>query len=259
MAKSQRLTVLRTVPPEVVVHDQPGDCAYLPERTWRLPLRLPLRQLNGDELDGRLAEGDRREGRLLYRTHCPDCDACEPIRIDVERFEPGKTQRRTWRQGSARIRVTQGPVMFDAQRAALFKKHKRERRLDAHEPEASLEELRSFLVDSCCDSMELRYHLDGQLLGIAIVDRGTRAMSAVYTYYDPAHARLSPGTFSILYQIHLCGELGLRYLYLGLHVPDCRSMRYKASFLPHERRIDGRWLRFDRDSTELLPPKARWT
>ena len=43
-----------------------------------------------------------------------------------------------------------------------------------------------------------------------------------------------------------CRAWGLRYLYLGLYVADCRHLAYKARFLPHERLIQGEWRRFDR-------------
>ena len=52
--------------------------------------------------------------------------------------------------------------------------------------------------------------------------------------------------YSILKQVELCRAWGLRYLYLGLYVADCRSMAYKAGYLPHERLLDGEWVRFDR-------------
>ena len=39
------------------------------------------RKLRRDELDGALAEGDRRQGVFLDRPSCPTCTACEAIRI----------------------------------------------------------------------------------------------------------------------------------------------------------------------------------
>jgi arginine-tRNA-protein transferase len=36
-------------------------------------------------------------------------------------------------------------------------------------------------------------------------------------------------------------------VYLGLYVAENAHLRYKAGFLPHERRIDGEWRRFHRD------------
>jgi arginine-tRNA-protein transferase len=98
-----------------------------------------------------------------------------------------------------------------------------------------------FLVDRCVDAFELRYYLGDELVGVAITDRGASALSAVYCHFDPRHARLSIGTYSILKQVELGLELGCAYLYLGLYIADNSHMRYKARFGPHERLVDGRW------------------
>ena len=98
---------------------------------------------------------------------------------------------------------------------------------------------RAFLGESCCESFELRYRLNDKLVGVAIVDRGERSLSAVYCYFDPAQARLGLGTYSILKQIALCRSWGLRHLYLGLYIGECSAMAYKSRFLPHERLSPG--------------------
>ena len=98
------------------------------------------------------------------------------------------------------------------ERVRLYNHHKHGRELAAGESQASLESYRSFLGETCCESFEMRYRIGDELLGIAIVDRAEDALSAVYFYWDPKHADLSPGTFSIMKQVELCKRLGLRYL-----------------------------------------------
>jgi arginine-tRNA-protein transferase len=100
----------------------------------------------------------------------------------------------------------------------------------------------AFLVDTCTDSFEMRYRVRGELVGIAVVDRAADALSAVYTFFDPRFASLSPGTYSILKQIELCRRWRLRWLYLGLYVDGCNSMTYKSRFHPHERLVSGSWV-----------------
>lgn len=246
MTAEQKLRVNWDVPPEVLVYDKPGDCAYIEGQTWRLPLRMPVRALDRVELERRLERGDRRQGRMLYRTRCPSCIACEPIRVDVDRFVPGRTQRRVHRKGLALIETEVGAVEADAERVWLYNRHKRERGLARREKDANVAVYKLVLGDSCCETIEMRYRIDGQLVGIAIVDRSELSLSAVYTYFDPDYSKLSPGVFSILQQIELCRKLGLRYLYLGLYVARCPSMQYKARYLPHERLIDGKWTEITR-------------
>ena len=243
-----RVSTMRLVPgipAEVVVHDEPTECPYLPDRVARLPMRLPIRPLGRDELDVRLAAGDRRQGMLLYRPSCPACEACEAIRVDVAAFRPGRTQRRVLARGERRLRVELGPPVADERRVELYNLHRAGRGL-ATGPPIDVEAYRAFLGLTCCDSFELRYHDGESLVGVALTDRSSSALSAVYCFYDPACERLSPGTFSILQQIELCRRWELPWLYLGLYVSDCAAMKYKARWLPHERRIDGVWQRFER-------------
>jgi arginine-tRNA-protein transferase len=241
---------LPVIPPEIVVIDQDEPCPYLEGRIARRPLRLPTRRLRPPELDARLEAGDRRAGPLFYTQACPSCRACEPLRIDTERFVPSRSQARAWKKGRAALTVSAGPLLVDPQRVALFDRHQTLRGLRKCERPFTAEEYRAFLVERAVDSFELRYWLGDRLVGVAITDRGEHAWSAVYTFYEPElppeHRALSLGTFSILAQLDLARRNGVRWLYLGLAIADNAHMRYKLAFLPHERRIDGRWQAFER-------------
>ncbi|MFO0632677.1 MAG: arginyltransferase [Nannocystaceae bacterium] len=233
-------------PPELVIHDAPTACPYLPERVARLPLRLPVRALARHEFETRLEVGDRRQGLLLYRTACPDCNACEPIRIDVGAFVAGRSQGRVFRRGERELRTEIGRLEPTLEKVSLYNRHKLGRGLSSGEHPIDLDGYRAFLGESCCDTFELRYRLGRKLVGVAIVDRSEHALSAVYCYFDPTLPQLGIGTYSILKQIELCRGWGLRWLYLGLYIADCSSMAYKSRFLPHERLLGDRWVTFDR-------------
>jgi len=233
-------------PPELVVHDELQPCPYLEGRMSRLPLRIPARGLERAELDVRLGRGDRRQGLFLYRPACPGCVACEPIRLDLSRFAPDRSQRRTLARGDRLLTVELGEPVADAERVALYNRHKALRGLSAGQGEVDVRSYREFLAMTCCDTMEIRYRLKGELVGVAIADRSSDALSAVYCYYDPSYERLGLGTYSILKQLELCRMWELSYLYLGLYIEESTHMRYKARFLPHERLLDGKWCEFTR-------------
>jgi arginine-tRNA-protein transferase len=235
------------VPPEVVVHDEEEACVYLPGRRARQPLREPVRPLTGAEFDERLAGGDRRAGTLLYNQACPSCAACEALRVDVRAFEPSRSQRRAHAKADPAVTVQLGPIEVNDARIALYRAHERGRGLDRDgRPPIDALGYESIFAMSCVEGFELRYLVGGRLAGVAITDRGARALSAVYTFWDPAYAALSLGTYSILTQIALARRMGLDWLYLGLAIRDNHSMAYKLAFMPHERRIDGGWRRFAR-------------
>lgn len=251
---TRRPRLLDGHPPELLVYDEDTSCPYLDARVARLPMRLPTRPLTAAEFSERLHVGDRRQGLVLYRPDCPECEACQAIRLDVETFVPNKTQRRIYRRGRERLRVETGEPSVSAEKVALYNKHKTGRGLMGEGDPIDETGYGAFLVDSCADSFEIRYFLHeglheglgDRLVGVAIVDRGTDALSAVYTYFDPDLGDLSPGVFSILEQVELCKRQGLRWLYLGLYVSECPSMAYKSRYLPHERLHQGRWVLFDR-------------
>jgi arginyl-tRNA--protein-N-Asp/Glu arginylyltransferase len=240
------VTLIMADPPVLLVHDGTSECPYLPNRIARTPMQYPIRQLLPDELDRRLAAGYRRQGVLLYNVECPSCRACEPIRLHVDTFRPNKTQRRISRRGQAFFDVEVGEPEFSEERLALYNRHKFERDLARTDLPMTPDGYRSFLVDRCCDAVEIRFRRNGVLTGIAVTDRGETALSAVYTYYDPSLEGLSPGVFSILTQVELCRAWGLTHVYLGLYIEGSAHMRYKGTYLPHERLVGGQWRAFEK-------------
>lgn len=228
---------------QFLVYDALDTCPYLPDRLARFPLRVSERKLRKEELDAALAEGDRRQGVFLYRPSCPACSACEPIRIDLDQFTERASLRRIRRRGDALLSVRIGPAVADEERAGLYMRHKWQRGLAApgEVPDVDVAAYRSFLVETCCDTIEFACRYRGRLVAVAVADRGREALSAVYCAFEPALGHLSLGTYCILKQLEACRTWGLRYLYLGLYVADCQHLSYKARFLPHERLIAGRW------------------
>ena len=230
---------------EIIVFDQSTPCPYLPGRIARMPLRMPTEDLNRAQFDACLEAGDRRSGNYLYRTRCDSCRRCEPLRIDIQDFHPRSTQRRVKRRGDRELTFSVGSPEVDAQRVRMFNRHRAERGLDNGEGSICEDEFAAFLADSCCETFELRFRTEHELVAVALADRGQDSLSAVYCYFDPDYARLSLGTYAVLTQIDLCRRLNLQHLYLGYYVEGSKHMDYKANFRPHERKIEGVWKRFD--------------
>jgi arginyl-tRNA--protein-N-Asp/Glu arginylyltransferase len=225
---------------EQLVHDALEDCPYLDDQQARMPLRWQMRSLTGEELDVALGEGDRRVGRMLYRTQCPSCSACEPLRMIVDEFQPSKSQRRVWRKNQD-IKVTVGPAMYSEERLVLYNRHKLERGLSKDGKEMTPQGYEGWFLRSCVQTVEMCFELNGRLIGVSIVDVGARDTSSVYHFFDPDLANRSLGTFSALVEVAWCQSRGGRYHYLGLYVGGCDQLSYKGRFNPHERRVGGVW------------------
>ncbi len=210
-----------------------------------MPLRLPIRPLQPNEFDERLARGDRRHGVAMYTPSCPQCHACEPIRLRISDFVPSKTHRRTLNRGDRILSMEMGPPVLSQSRVQLYEKHLHERKLAfADHPPMTMSRYRGFIVDRFCDTFEIRLLLENKLVAVAVTDRGKKSLSAHYTFYDPTHSHLSLGTYAILKQVQLARARRMKFLYLGLYIEKNASMRYKTRFHPHERLVGGKWTRF---------------
>ncbi len=224
-----------------VVWNEPEPCPYRQGQVARLPLRVPDRRLTGADLDRQLAEGDRRSGRLLYVPTCDACSACEPLRVDVQRFAPSRTQRRVWTRNHGALNVTAGPPVVDEAHMRLFNRHKLERGLSRSGEELTAAAYTQWLVDSCCRTVEVAYRDGERLIAVSVLDLGERDASSVYHYFDPDEERRSLGVFSALFEMAWLREQGFRWYYLGLYVSDCASLAYKANYNPHQRLVAGTW------------------
>jgi leucyl-tRNA---protein transferase len=231
--------------PVIRLDDRDHPCVYLPDQVAKMPMIYPMRPLHSSEFDAYLEHGRRRSGAFLYHTECAACSSCEPTRLKVDDFRLTASLRRVLHRGDREIRVEVANPQVDPARLALFNSHRTERELDVNEAEYGVMEFESFLVETCCETKELSFWIAEKLIGCTIIDCGAVSVSAVYTYFDPAYSRFSPGTYSILKQIEFTKQTNRRFLYLGMFVNRNRHLRYKGRFVPQERYIDGKWTPFD--------------
>jgi leucyl-tRNA---protein transferase len=231
---------------QIVVYDQLSACPYIEKRIARMPLRRPF-EMTSSDFDNCLSVGDRRLGHFLYRTECPNCQACEAIRIPVRDFVLHRTHRRTLKKGDIALQTIIKLPQVTNERVSLYNSHKVQRGLDHGDAQAiDAEGYKEFLVDTCCNTLEFSYwNHNEELLSVAVSDRGVNALNAVYCYYNPQYTSLSLGTYNVLKQIEYCQQQGMEYLYLGYYIADSIHMTYKANFLPHERLLNGQWKRFN--------------
>jgi arginyl-tRNA--protein-N-Asp/Glu arginylyltransferase len=223
-------------------------CGYLRGRLARHESHVGTR-LTSAEYRSLLDRNYRRAGALVYRPACAGCDACRQLRVLVQEFAPGESQRRCLRR-NADVTVRAGAPRLDSEKETLYARYVAARHAGGPQS-GSAEELSRFLYLSCVPTMELEYRdAEGRLLAASIVDVGNDYASSVYCYFDPDANKRSLGIFTALVEIGWTKQRGGRFYYLGYHVSGCAAMEYKASFLPHERRVAGAWVRFTRESRE---------
>lgn len=207
---------------------------------------LPASLLSQAQFDDALESGMRRAGVFLYYTECPDCQACEPSRLDVHCFRWTDSWRRIKNRGDKVVTTKIRPPSVDEERLDLFNRHRNVRGLGASDTAYEIRDYESFLVETCCRyTLELEYRIEDRLVAVSIIDCGEKSVSAVYTYFDPDYSKLSLGTYSILKQIEFVKGTGRQYVYLGMYVAENQHLNYKARFTPQQRWIGGRWVDFE--------------
>ena len=216
------------------------DCSYLPGQQARSQVATPTHLIDGVAYSALIRAGFRRSGQFTYRPHCEQCQACVPVRVEVDRFEPNRTQRRCLKRNqhlSARF----FPLDFKDEHYALYRAYLGSRHAGGGMDKDGPEQYTQFLLSSNVDSVMVEFRDGDTLVMVSVVDQVEDGLSAVYTFFDPAREQDSLGVYGVLWQIELARRLELPHLYLGYWIAESRKMAYKKQYSPLEGLIEGRW------------------
>jgi arginine-tRNA-protein transferase len=158
----------------------------------------------------------------------------------AENFQPGRTQRRALEK-HGNLETRELDLKYNHEHYALYLRYQSRRRAGGGMDQDSREQYRHFLLQSNVDSQLVEFRENGELRMVSILDRLQDGLSSVYTFFDPDVPGASYGTYNILWQIGLCRQLDLPYLYLGYWIAQSRKMAYKIRFQPMEGLVEGRW------------------
>ncbi len=197
-----------------------------------------------------------RYNKVFYKYICEDCKECQPIRIRVNEFKPTKNQRASLAKNwDVEIKLVKDSTQFiSEEKALLFReydeyhngKNKDFQKKTLQEAINSLTEMTSGYEGI----WNLEYRLNGRLIGVSILDYTEDSSGNIvslcsnYFYYEVSKEILkrSLGVFSVLKEIELCKQLGIKFYYLGLYLPNCFKMNYKTNYEPNELLIENLWV-----------------
>jgi leucyl-tRNA---protein transferase len=218
----------------------PHPCSYLPDRTTVLLFVDPYSSITHEHYDILIKQGFRRSGRYIYRPVCRKCQACKSIRVDVARFAPNRSQRRTWHK-NADITITEVKPAYNDEYVSLYHRYLLDRHkgggMDTQDPKRYLD----FLISEWSNTAVFEFRVKGKLIGVTTADVLEDGLSAVYTFFDPEQSARGLGTFAILWLLQLAKQRELPWVYLGYWIEESRKMRYKSAFGPHEVFVLGTW------------------
>jgi arginine-tRNA-protein transferase len=197
-----------------------------------------------ETLDGLWAEGWRHFGPVFFRyrrwRHGGRSLTITPLRVDLARFAPSRSQRRVVARNRD-LRVEVGPTTLDAEMHEMFEEHCRRFRTDV--PDSLHDFLSHAPSEVPCRNETIRVYAGARLVAAHFLDIGSRATSSVYSMFDPAESRRSLGVYTILLAVEYSRRLDCRHYYPGYACREPSPYDYKKNLGGlEEYDWRGRWL-----------------
>lgn len=209
-------------------------CPYIPGRIERkvvTDLAIP----NAGDLYERLSRaGFRRSHSLAYRPACPGCEACVPVRVRIGDFRWTRSFRRLVGR-NADLTIDDMTAHATMEQYRLFTRYQRSRHAGGEMATMGFRDYRAMVEDSPLNTRIVEFRDPSEaLVAVMLADRQEDALSAVYSFYDPALERRSLGTHMVLWMIQQARRENRPYVYLGYWIENSAKMAYKARFRPLE-------------------------
>jgi arginine-tRNA-protein transferase len=188
-------------------------------------------QVAPEMMDQLWARGWRHFGEYFFRYsighHDGEARKVIPLRIELEKFSPSRSQKRAAARNRD-LEVVVRPAFIDEEKQQLFHRHKR--RFGHNVPDSIHDFLSHRPADTPCENQEIAVLADGKLIGVSFLDVGQTACSSVYAMFEPEESKRSLGIFMILEAIQHSRELGCRYYYPGYAYRGPSFYDYKKNF-----------------------------
>jgi arginine-tRNA-protein transferase len=195
-------------------------------------------------MDELWADGWRHFGPIFFRyrrwQHGGRDYTVTPLRIDLERFTPSRSQRRVVARNRD-LRTEVRATKLDRETWSMFYSHRL--RFREQVPDSLDDFLSHEPATIPCRNETVRVYSGARLVAAHFLDLGAEATSAVYAMFDPVESRRSLGIYTMLLAIEHTRRAGGRYYYPGYATRESSPYDYKKNFAGLEQ-FDwrGRWL-----------------
>ncbi|MFM2407690.1 MAG: putative arginyl-tRNA--protein transferase [Pseudomonadota bacterium] len=231
----------------------PYACSYLPNLSAHSQVATPAHLITRGIYSELVQQGFRRSGTYTYRPRCDTCQACKSIRIVAAEFLPSRSQRRAWQQHNA-LQTSLHTLDDKPEYYALYQRYQAARHKNGGMDNDDHEAYEKFLLRSDIESFIVEFrepcepNAAGILRMVSVIDLLADGLSAVYTFFEPDLAHSSFGVYNVLWQIDLCRQLKLDFVYLGYWIKDSAKMTYKTQYQPAQVLQNGTWQPYLKDA-----------
>ncbi len=181
---------------------------------------------------------------------CPTCNACVPLRVNLDKFFTTKSQDKRIRKLGYDAHIFETAALSDVMLFQMFRKyaelrHAKSSMLTMDQKEFSLLTSRTPL----CLTLTKTFPDAAQpkLYAYALMDTHNAAMSFDYAVYDPAILRDSPGKLLWLEAMRMAKERGIEHVYVGNWAKGSPKLDYKKQHVGLEAFVKDRWIDFNPD------------
>jgi arginyl-tRNA--protein-N-Asp/Glu arginylyltransferase len=219
-------------------------CNYLTDAEERLVFTLPEQPLSPELYLQLMRYNFRRSSAQLYRPYCPECQACQSVRLASMEFLLSTSQKRQLNRAQKsgwHWRWQQSPtasVYFE-----LYQRYITARHADGVMFPADISHLQQLLDCTWLQVSVFEHYIGDRLVGAMILDHVPDGISLVYSFFEP-DTEFSLGTLAVLGAHQLCLQQQWDFLYLGYWVDGSPKMAYKSKFRPQQRLSTGIWQSF---------------
>ncbi|MGC8742606.1 MAG: arginine-tRNA-protein transferase [Verrucomicrobiia bacterium] len=199
-------------------------------------------------MDDLWAEGWRHFGTWFFRYSITTDEQLQlriiPLRINLDKFTPSKSQRRIIRKNSD-LKLVIKPTQIDNERRRLFYLHRT--RFKKNLPDSLDEFVSEYAQFIPCKNIEFGLYLNNKLIAASYLDIGEQAVSSVYAIFNPEFGKRSLGIYTMLLEIMYAKELNFKYYYPGYTTIEHSEYDYKKRFnsLQYYSWKNKKWLDYD--------------
>lgn len=182
-------------------------------------------------MDQLWAAGWRHFGEIFFRySEMDDAEGLRhitPLRMDLAKFAPSKSQRRVLRK-NADLHTEFVPATLSEEAQAMFARHKA--RFESNIPESLGTFLSPQPATVPCECLECRVWSGDVLVAVSFLDIGFQSTSSVYGIFEPDYSSRSLGIFTMLKEIEFSQAKGCQFYYPGYATEEPSAYDYKKLF-----------------------------